>query len=1280
MPSPFATVDQALAQLAKAAKLKFEVRYDDGTWVDLNTLGTVRDRLVRLGGLTARQERGEGTVDAQISSLVLRNDDRFFSKPPPTGLKTWKDRLLRITVLTAGGNEILGVWVIRKIPVKKSSQQATMQIVTMLSLLMDKKADRVRNGRDWWAGKPIGFNIRRLLEVQHPPATVAAWTGIQKKYEIPLFDPTQRRLSSLMRPPEIDNETPRTPYGSPFAVVNDAASAYYGLMWCAVDDKLYRYEHATETFTLWGKIPAADAGKKIHHVFLNLSANRVVVVAWEPQFPTTNVSPSRGGSVNGVVRFYWAPLANLVGDLTQFTGGPAEVFTGHFFVRAGRYDGTNTIIGAPGSAQLDANSAGINMPLPFLHWMRLRNSAVGGSPPWPDGAMDLFKKAAHNTKPHAGDDANRYARTSPDYWGNDLAGYYAYQNSAPGTQVPLDFRWSLGQRGAFAHQNAGVELAFTVVTWDGAIARYKCQIYKLNTSTGTYIATGYYVMTGGEYYQPTSLEFRSDDLRLLVTATYFDEAAWAAGAPAEGANQPVGSMVAEFTWPLAGAAPAPTQTLTFLSTNYSEAANPHLRRAILLDARYAASGYAWVSWYDYRRMGLDAWVAGLHQLVGAGGFSALRRSTGRQAGGVYDVTKSRVYWHDGGMNVLVSCLPNTIVANPSVVEASGFAPVDTDPALTSLVWDKKGGLLLGWSASGDGAQGDPGVSYPTPGGQYLLWMHAPYLSDRMPLADYSGMNVLDALKQIEAKGPFRMGYDGNAEFYFRVKANPVNPKATLTTMGVLDASVPTLPLADVDRDWGHDEILNYAEIVPSRVVLHPPTGRVRLLARPAAWARGQWKGSVAVHQIGTSNVSLVLRCVRGGVAGREDDGLVRMDKNGNECVYHSPGAGQRLHALRFAWLTYDRMIETETLVLATGGAGSKTIVVPLQPLLDAVADNAVAGIPHHGDQIDVARPTGDWHRSTIQSRTDDTALGRSTLVLQDDLPAGTYAIGTKVVIRTFLTNRWSNSRDGIATLNEVVSPPAAGGSRTWTVRTTRHLAVGMVVGLVDVEHTKRESEHLVTAVSNATTFTAVSLTGNTTDSYAAGSVFKGYVAPIENTVDQPRGKLFAVGTTGVHLLFEVPQSTASTRDEEPFLVGDEIDVTCPGLGLEPMRGSIVVAVDQKSINDHGKHPWTPVRASRFFTPPEAQEAVQAVIRDNAEPRYTLTLHGPWVLLPRFEDLYRVHDPETLPRVGSANPNGDVTPVSPDTNTAIAVIVRGYTLDPVTGALQVQAKAKHPHPW
>ena len=1309
------TTTQALAAQSVQLRGQVEMQKDDGTWLDLSDRVN-QDRLVTWAGLRAAQEEGLGVQIVQAGSVTVDNADGYFSGAPPTGIASWDRQPVRLSLRTAAGTQSLGIFLLDDIEAASDSPDAVLHVVEKSVRLTDKPADRVRQGQGWHVNKPLSYLVREILKQEFTDAEVTAFQaagGILGRYQIPLAtttlsaDATNRAISHLGRPPEWDGTVWREDaldvYGNPLLFVTDPlAGAMTNTLVAGLGNELWYWRPTDDTWVKIGTLAGAGLSSEFRIMHLAWSTHAgvraVVGVAWKPDVPgsTTAAPRDRSGAKNSDVRFFSATAATGISLYGAFVPPSAyAIYTGHFAVRAGGWSTQRNGVGATPRALVEnTESFGINCPRPFGTWTQVElaqeDTAVNH---WTGYNRNLNEETP--SQQYAGGQATKHATVRDGHVSWTIEPITADLR-------PMDFSWNCGQhQGAFALQHAGKYLVFFTINWNAGAATYEYRLWRMDCSVagGDYryfdTVTNTWVTSGGTPYrlrptasvggiadsQPYAIDWRPDDKGFGVCSAIWKEGAWSANDPP--ADSLIG-IVTEHTWAASDMVGAQTVSLLF---DASGTANPNnwtghvLARGLPLSIRYGA---------HQQRLGLTFLLYDTLQFVvgqlytaplaTGSRWSAQRISTGQPMGMVLDTTRTRFYWLESGSNYLVSCsaTDNTVAA---LVEGFGDPPIEQDTSLVAgLAYDPTAttragvvvGAVYGISGAGLGTQADPQTqSAPLPA-KSVLWQFAPQLADRIELADFGGLSCWDALAGMLAVGDFIMGFDGAGNFYFKPRPASTVLQATVKASGFVDGAV--LEAARLRVRPGFRERVNYVSLAPARAVLQPPEAPSGVFVeRASALGRTTPTGADAfaaqVAQANTRTLNVFLRCAQGSTPGAPDDGAVNRSQDDKELVDYSPSATQKTHKLRFAFLLYDRVVETQLLLAVSSGT---TLRVPLSATADVTVGTT------YGDAIEIVHPTtGAAAIFTATAKADSAAGGYSDMTVTPAV-AASYALGQKVTIRTYRTNRWSDGPTGVTTVQGAINgTDAIGTDATLTLASTEQtprLSMLRVVSAAGSEDLR------VTSVVSATQVTARRGCGGTTvRAHSVGDVVQVFYAPILNTT-YAAGILYPIGGTGVSLSLTPPPKEGSTVREQPFVLGDTIDLVCPGLMLETQGQATVVAMDEASIRVAGRKEWRGAAKARLLTFAQAREVAQRIVADYAKARWLVTTDGPCVRLPALGETYLVREDRLLPWAMGSNPNGNATPVAPDTTTAVACSVRAYDVDPLQDTLRMTLRALNSHAW
>lgn len=1249
--------------VVEAIKTGYTPSTGGGQLVDLSDRFS-QDRLKQAPAMTARKERSSGRFDVQVTQAVLDDSDGFWSKTPPAGIDSWRGIFLRFSLRTQFGQTTLVYAIIEDVTTDSATGNATVDLSSLGSLLVDKQADRVRNGYDWYVNRPLGWLVRELLLTALNREDVDAFTlrgKIKNSYQIPIAGGS-RGLSHYGRPPEFDGtvwrEDTGTIYGSPMCPINDSSSAYEGQVLVGIDDGVWLWNPEDDE---WTKLGAFGSNRKVHHIFWNYNASFYIAVAWEPEFRNDDSVAHFSGHVGGnTLRFAWG--LNFSSNFTEYAAPPANVWTGHHALRAGGYDAGNSFTRIGGVGSSDSGRFGVNMPGPAGQHLFWGKGTQGGGPPPPPYNTAARYATAWNVPTGGLTSMPRGQIDGTNKWGVEEPGYYGFDNGFFGTGDvrPGDYRFNFGQQaGAFAMMNAGDILIFFIVERDTTNKRYNYSIYKFDTYNETYTDTTVNMaVEGGQSYQPHHVQYEPDDSHFWVACSAWKEDAWVSGAP-------ISNEVAGAIYKFQHSSPG-TSSRIWWSQAYSTSLDPNKYVPIQLCFGTTDQWLA-VAFINYTKVGqqglsvvaiLDTTLTITSQI------DKSRSSARRQFGLARDADAGRIYWHDPDGNVLVSAEDDDNSVDASV-EDSNFPPVEGDDGLNAgLVWSEVNRAIYGISGGGEGAQpGNEILASPRIAKNYL-WQFKDSLTDRIELADFSDMNVWQVMEELAAVGDFVFGFDGIGDFFFLPRPTP---SGTLPILNVRGAKLhDTLRMTNLRKSMGYREIFNVAEVVPSRAVLRAPEGTVRVLERPSDFARDSWEGDVEAYQANSRRMNVHLRCAFGGQVGSEDDGVVASDEAGNTVKDFSPGGSERLHRLRFSFLVYEQVIETQ--ILNDRILTDSTVRIPIQH-----AEGITTSFDGFGDEIVI----NDTIVRQIVSKADIPSSGYTVLTLSSNL-GESVSIGDRAVIRTFSTNRWSDGLNGVTQVKTAISGTGSQGDEIdIDVDSTAMLPVGTVLSISSAGGME---EMRVKEVLDADSVTVIRGVGGTpVVAHAVDDVVRAYWAPIQNAT-WPAETLFPIGGTGLSLKIRLPAI------EKPFMVGDSIDVVCNGLEIERLELAKQIAQNKTSIQKYGRRPFPVARDSRFLGYRQALEVAKRMVADFAFPHFQMQADGPLVDIPvlvtggtQTASFYLIEDPHLLPSDASTeSPNGDDPPASPDTTTAVASDVRAFSIDPFKDRMTLELRGYNQH--
>jgi len=1156
--------------------------HDAGTpglvYLDLSDKIT-HDRIRRVPGLRQSLEKGRGQAAVETGSLILDNRDRFFDALPPTGISSWNGRVVRVSLVTAGGGETpIGHYIITELQTA-TSNEATFTVEGLGKLLMRQDASMVLNGQSPWENVPAWWLVQQVLLQVFPKATVNSWVAdgtLLAGYEIPLSDAYPvRAVSAYGNLADWDGtgifgDRPQVPYGSPMCQVPTTGSPpnnLAGQTLVGVGSDLYARHPTTQAWTRLGGFGTLYPNHKIMHVWWDAVYNGYVGVGWEPDVPAYNQTNAshRSGAKNGVVTFFrgngdavgGVPTTNAFLVFAAPTNAhdgwdettPEYITTGHFCYRAGNYAssggqytfgvGPNDIYSTDTGLSYthnDALSFGINVPLPAGQWFQ-----SGMTNSWLTG-FACNKHVGWNT--YAGLQDLHPSGSGGIRWENGGAGYFSFHVLTDAVHVdqrPLDYRFTLGQsQGCFALKNAGGQLAFCSIRWDSAAHIYKYKVWTLSTTSGTVsganILTPTYTMrdsgaligafTAGGAMQPYALAFSPDDNHLAAVGAFWGEAAWSGGVPV--ANAVVGRVVEIHN---TGAWAAMSSGETFATNTYTttDLRNGYLPTHVTYTGTSGGQRYMMTGGLNYKGVGTGAQHLTM-LLNSAGSTGYVRPSGGRPAGFCWDTDLNRVYWHESDTNIVVSLACTDLVGQPAI-EDYGYHPVIDDPSLfAGLVYDAANKRLYGISGAGVGSQADPQTLDQPLSANNFFWQLANGLTDRVSLADFTDMTCWDALEQLRAFFDGVTAFLPDGRFYMQPRPTAATIGSRIKVKGYI--AHDTYRFSSMTKKMGFADVVNYAAVNWSRKIIGAPTAQLTLVPRDANIGRDATTTKPIPVVVNSRRQQMLLRCVRGGYLGYPDAGCMRRNAAGS--VMMDTGTTSP-SILRFAYLIVDRIVKSQLLlsISATGTVAR----VPLEAVRD-VTPSTVSGF---ADSIEITDSvTNVTTNYQITAMTESPTGGYADLTL--GIPAvAAYPVGTPIIVRTFKNNRWSDDPRGVTTLAASLNST----STSVQVRSVKNLAL---YAMMSLENSSGREDMRVMAIDRTTnTVTVRRACGATLAStFSADTTVKAYLAPLqrEQITAWPLGAAMADSA----LSFNVAQAYATNVDVGSTIIIDNEAMTLTAIG------------------------------------------------------------------------------------------------------------------------------------
>jgi len=257
-----------------------------------------------------------------------------------------------------------------------------------------------------------------------------------------------------------------------------------------------------------------------------------------------------------------------------------------------------------------------------------------------------------------------------------------------------------------------------------------------------------------------------------------------------------------------------------------------------------------------------------------------------------------------------------------------------------------------------------------PSGKFYLWKFDCYMSGRIELANFEGMNAWEGLSKLAQISDHVMGFDGDV-FYF-IPKEFTGP----TQFDFVNDSESQRNISITVRE-NRSEIYNKVEIVPYTVSLKPPTYKMELVTRYGDTPNID----ITLDQRDNRRKTIQMVCVLGG----------RISQGNTNSVYQ----GGISTGIVWKYVIYDRIIETSLKAALTAPEATDTTTLTInEGLLDiGTSDTLEVYTVHSGMQTKavyfVTRPPTDAEivAGTVQINNGDGITGGYNEALST---AGTY--------------------------------------------------------------------------------------------------------------------------------------------------------------------------------------------------------------------------------------------------------------------------------------------------
>jgi len=547
------------------------------------------------------------------------------------------------------------------------------------------------------------------------------------------------------------------------------------------------------------------------------------------------------------------------------------------------------------------------------------------------------------------------------------------------------------------------------------------------------------------------------------------------------------------------------------------------------------------------------------------------------------------------------------------------------------------------------------ISSPTPSplrsemvnGKYYLSKWAPTYPARVEFADFSKMNTWEALGYLAEIADCNYGFNPDGTFFFKRKPSHKNSAYTFTSVGANK-------LISIDKGRGQKEIVNHATRIPSMAIIGDIKIHVDVINASDYGKETNDRHTLSAIQRDMDRKSIILSCIQGGRIPTSTDTIhVKRSLAKFKFKITEPKIETSLRATYSASSYVVKTIDAEGTRLGSaltveGDDGAKDTA--LVGMLLRFGSNDTDIIETH----DAAWPAGASGEATfpineiqtyidVRKHNTNSPITDGSIDLTADIQnlSRPLKFGDVIAVGD-LTRQSADTRIEYMTIQSIDNA----NKRIHVIRNSQF-------NTGPVQHRPDEDIYLIRNGSEV--YLNAPLSGST--SYALGdsvvidtplndkdslllptNVFDNSfvhsdrydVAEFQPILGEytPIGGLNTPYTTNVDLRFSI--DTTANNKELKFSEGDMVRIECQGMTLEQDTGSAQVAADSVSVNKWGKRE-SQLRDNPFANILQSQWNAQREVRNNKDPKYTLTvstLLAPWINLM---DVVTLQDQEVLPR-------------------------------------------------
>ena len=1157
--------------------IKFLIEDTNYKWVDFSKRWGNQDRLMSFptfkhsidsrflgckfssSGFSIEVDNHDGFWDKPLTDTLLTIDGQTadFSGTKHKSEAVWERRRCQFRLVEEYGDQYyekaLGTYLIEDLETNLTGQ-ATLKIVGLERLLMERDASTVKNGQSWYQNRTIGSLVKKLVE---PVFGERNGGQVPNTFEIPslinlaTWD-ASHTLSTIGQPPQF-TDTDGDGIGNVFYEKNAytramcMAPALIGVthknddrntIYMGCDNELYRYK---PTEDLYEKLGSCNATYKIRNIWYDPNVGALWIMA------STNLSVAR---TSGMYPKQWMTSTAFIYSYIEDSGLVPQkqinnFYDGKQYYRKGFSEAGDAIKGNVIGLVTDNNDGyGPNVLAPYYQYVRTLYEGVEGTGGW---------TKAYNYDEVEDADLDGLTPDAMVAGGTDINGYiegynvirYYYDMGAENTKRYIYPRLSLGQQGMVAYNPT------PSANFPGGCIIYCCisgatheevvdfWVYNVATNITTKIESG---ILWAPTYQDNfyiSACADSDATKFYLGGVSFQNSKSDASIWRE-----VRGTIYVYDYSVDSWQATPLKFVDYQSgvttdNGYIPIELYHSDGrlyVVVLDYFYKTSRAGYTSGVKYL---MQQYNSTTKELIKSFGYSF-----SQPRGLVKYDNKLWFVQQQSGTLCYVDLAQSTY---PVIVEDYGFPVVDGAYYLqTSLLVDlyARPGDFLMWGVASS-VFDDQMVEESVTG--FELFKHDSIISEHIDLADFSDLSIWDALGLLAQRANAVMGFDEEGNFFFRVRKGD-----STASYSIYDKDT-----SGIAKARGLDNTFNYVELTPYILEFKQP----EFTLYPKLRSKNEEntlpsEDQIELKQLDTLAKKIDMVCVSDGDA--------------------NIGSDRTTGFPLFSFAIYEPVITARV-------AGSVTNGTSIELGSVFGGDDAEYGI--HTDYY-VLYTDEDEDETYVKI----TSVNEDTNYITVETPITVVVNQELKILRRNVLSTTSNfwSAEGVTWLT------AYADSTTQTVNSADNLSEQMIIKVG--KHFGRISS--VDYDDNTIVLEAAMSTASQQVEGLDNSTVRGYFAP------RSYYYFYEIGNTNVYMKFNVDQN-----GECRFKQGDKFTITCEGFSLVADEKSKQVAVNNDSIAKYGKKQFSTIN-NRFFTRKIAQQMARKIRTDWCWPKYTFVVTMP----------------------------------------------------------------------